>query len=115
MFARFLTRHALTQSQRRGKSAPGVRLVMRYGRLRDGRFLLTGRDVRREVARRQRWLARARLSDRRRRALKKRIETLEKMRGCAVVVSEEGDVLTVYNETRKRLRNRTRRRRKYRH
>ncbi len=103
------TKHAITQLQRRGKTAEGARLVMRYGKLRNGRYILTGRDVRREIDRRRILLANTMPSNRRRRAVKRRIHLLEKMRGCAVVVS--GDIiLTVYNETKKRARNRNQRR-----
>lgn len=100
----------MVRLQQRGKSKEGVKMVMRYGVSPGGKdgVMLRRRDAETEINRRKRWLLRLGDSERHkwlRKALRRRIKTLELMRGC-IVVHKEDRIITVYNRTRKRLRGR---------
>ena len=74
------TRHANDRLQQRGFRSKDVELVMTCGTEGPaGRVVLLSRDVAREVA-----------------ACKRRIQMLERLRGC-VVVCDEGTVVTCYH------------------
>ncbi|MGI9306380.1 MAG: hypothetical protein ACR2P5_03655 [Gammaproteobacteria bacterium] len=105
-----LTMHAIKRLQQRGKSAEGIKMIMRYGEMReDNALILRNKTVKREISRRRAWVERIkRRSPRAGRLIKRinrRIAALDKMRNC-VLVCKEGKVITVYNQTRRRNRRR---------
>ena len=77
---RDITRHARTRMQQRSISGKDLELIMDFGTVvRPGLHMLRGRDVDKEV-----------------RDYKRRIDALERLRGCAAVV--DGDtVVTCYH------------------
>lgn len=103
------TRHSLIRMQQRGKSADGIKMVLRYGVLSGDReeIMLRRRDADSEIEKRKRWLARLRGANSRKKqiALRRRIRTLEQMRGCSVI-QKNNSIVTVYNRTRRRLSKR---------
>ena len=76
-------------------------MVLRYGvrhKYQDG-FFLRRKEAKKEMERRQKWLLRLEKSNGKRRiikAMRKRLQTIERMRGC-VVVEKDGRVITVYD------------------
>lgn len=74
------TRHAETRMQQRGISAQDLDLIVECGTVvRPGLYMLRSRDVHEEI-----------------REHKRRIQTLERLRGCAAVI-EGGTVVTCYH------------------
>ena len=92
------TRHAQTRMDQRGIQRADVEIIVESGTvIRPGLHLLRDRDINREV-----------------RECKRRIQALERLRGCAAVV-EDGTLITCYHVDgkagRQALRRNRRRRR----
>ena len=88
------TRHAQARMEQRGIQRVDVEIIVESGTvIRPGLHLPSGRDVDREV-----------------RECKRRIQTLERLRGCAAVV-EDGTLITCYHVTGKAGRQALRRNR----
>lgn len=109
-----MTQHVKKRLQQRGKSAEGIKMLMRYGTsIEDNRRVLRSKESRRQIARRRAWLERLKKrrpdSSRLQKNMSRRISVLETMCNC-VAVYENGKVITVYNQTRRRWRRRFRRR-----
>lgn len=105
-----MTLHALKRLQQRGKSAEGVKMILRYGEAReDNARILLGKTAKREISRRRAWVERIKRTRPRAgrliRRLNRRIAALDKMRNC-VLVFRNGKVITVYNRTRRFRRRR---------
>ncbi len=105
-----LTLHAVKRLQQRGKSAEGVKMILRYGEVRkDDVRILRNKTAKREISRRRAWIER--IKQTRPRALRliknlnRRIAALDKMRNC-VLVCKNGKIITVYNKTRRLYRQR---------
>lgn len=99
------TRHALQRLQQRGKTREAARLILRYGKRQQktDRFLLKTRQAEQQIERRRRWLMRLEKRKGSRhiiRALRRRVQTLERIRGCVVVLKED-QIITIYNMTRR--------------
>ena len=104
MLANF-TRHALQRLQQRGKSRESIRLILRYGKRQKqfDRVFLSRRRAEKEIQRRRRWLARLERRQGNRRAIdaiRRRVKTLERVRGC-VVVQKTDMIITIYHTTRR--------------
>lgn len=100
-----LTIHALKRLQQRGKTAEGVKMLMRYGDVREDNVrFLRGKTAAREIARRRAWVERLKQkrpqAKRLIKSINRRIAALDKMRNC-VLVYKNGKVITVYNRTRR--------------
>jgi len=79
-----LSQHARTRVQQRGFYENDPEIIYKIGTLVDDSMLLTNKDVDHAI-----------------REHKREIEILERLRGCRVVVGESGNVITIYNASRK--------------
>jgi len=79
------SRHSLTRMRQRGLKESDVKPILNVGTpVDEDSVMLLGRDVDREV-----------------RKLKKKIATLERLKGCRVVLGKQENIITIYRMNKK--------------
>lgn len=79
------SRHSLARIRQRGLRESDIKPILNAGTpIDEDSVMLLGRDVDREV-----------------RKLKKEIATLERLKGCRVVLGEQESIITIYRTNRK--------------
>ena len=98
--------HCKQRQQQRGRADADISIIGKYGEHHRGVCLLTRRRVKSVVRRLRRWMVRHTSSRVRKRANQVRaiIARLEKLADWMLVVSANGEVITVYRADRQRQR-----------
>ena len=100
------TKHCKIRQQQRGRTNADISIIDRYGEHRRGVCMLTRRRVKIAVRRLRRWLAKHASPRVQKRANQARalINRLEKLADWMIILSPEGEVITVYPADRRRQR-----------
>lgn len=100
------TKHCKKRQQQRGRNNADISIIGRYGEHRRGVCMLTRRKVRVVVHRLRRWTAKHASSRVQKRAGQVRalISRLEKLEDWMMILSPQGEVITIYHADRRRQR-----------
>ena len=99
-------RHCIQRQQQRGRTDADISIIGRYGERHRGVCLLTRRRVKVVIRRLRRWTAKHASPRVQKRANQVRalINRLEKLADWMMVLSPQGEVITVYRADRRRQR-----------